>query len=125
MWWNPMGTFLIEVFICSHDRYVDVSLYREMSHHIDCGLAQWAYDQLSEKFEGRMLSQEDLTVLEKVLEMAKARNEKARVYDVSRIADRVRALKRGVLKTPTVIINGERYEGLKEVSQAILGKSGL
>jgi hypothetical protein len=125
MWWNLMGAFLIEVFICSHDRYVDVSFCREMSYHIDCGLAEWAYDQLSEKFKGRVLSQEDLTVLEKVLEMAKARSEKARVYDVSRITDRMRALKRGVLKTPTVIINGERYEGLKEISQVILSKSGL
>jgi hypothetical protein len=121
-----IGELLIEVFVHSHSEYMDVSTYRELSQHAFCahGLADVLVSDTASKFKGRIFSQEDLTVLEQVLEMAKARNKKVRVYDVSRVTDKIRALKRGVLKTPTVIVHGERYEELKEISQAILSNPG-
>ncbi|MDH5459988.1 MAG: DsbA family protein [Candidatus Bathyarchaeota archaeon] len=81
-------------------------------------MAGWASDVPS-KFKGRILSQEDLTVLEQVSQIAKKTNEKLKVYDVSRMTDKFRAMKRGIRKTPTVIINGEKYENLEEVLQSI------
>jgi len=105
---------------------MDVELYREMSQHSFCapGLADVLVGNIASKFEGRIILQEDLTALEQILEMVKAKNEKVKVYDVSRITDKIRALKRGVLKTPTAIIDGKRYEGSKEISQAIVSKRG-
>jgi len=44
------------------------------------------------------------------------------VYDVSRMTDKLRAIKRGIRKTPAAIINGEKYEGLEEILQAISSK---
>lgn len=118
------GIFLIEVFVSSHDRYIDVDFVREMSYHMDCGLAEWAYSDLAEQFKGRILSEENLRVLEQVLKMAKAKDRKVGVYDISRMTDKIRALKRAVFKTPTVIIDEQRYEGLEEISQAISSKFG-
>jgi hypothetical protein len=106
----------------SHDRYIDVDFAREMSYHIDCGLAEWARSNLAEQFKGRILSEEDHRVLEQVLKMAKARDQKVRVYDISRMTDRIRALKRAVFKTPTLIIDEQRYQGLEEISRAVLSK---
>jgi hypothetical protein len=118
---------MIEVFVRSFSQYMDVELYREMSQHTYCApeTVQGLVSQALSKFRGRVLPQDDHRVLEEVCQMAEKTNEKLKVYDFSRIADRMRALKRGVLKTPTVIINGERYEGLEEISQVILSKSGL
>jgi hypothetical protein len=117
-----LGSSLIEVFVHSHGKYIDVGYYREMSYHWECGLAQWAYAELADQFKGRILSEEDVGALQHVLEMAKKENREVKVYDTSRMADRVRALKNSVFKTPTVLIDGKRYQGVDEISRLISDK---
>lgn len=75
-------------------------------------------DDLAKQFKGRILSEDNMGALEQVLEMAKETNQEVKVYDLSRIADRVRAMKRGVMRTPTLIMGEERYQGLEEISRA-------
>jgi hypothetical protein len=113
---------LIEVFVHSHGKDIDVGHYREMSYHWECGLAQWAYGELAGQFKGRILSEEDVGALRQLLEMAKKGSYEVKVYDTSRIGDRMRALKRGVLKTPTAIINGVLVQGLDEISHLVESK---
>ena len=99
---------------------MDVELYREMSQHSFCapGLADALVSGVASKLKGHILPQEDLTALEQVSQIAKKTNEKIKVYDVSRLTDKLKAMKRGIRKTPAVMINGEKYEGLEEILQA-------
>lgn len=117
---------MIEVFVRSFSMYVDVELYREMSQHPYCapGVHEALMKQALSRFKGRILPQEDLTVLEQALRTTNKTNEQIRVYDVSRMTDKLSAMKRGIRKTPTAIINGEKYEGLEQISRAMLSKSG-
>lgn len=46
-------------------------------------------------------------------------NCEVRVYDMSRMTERLKAWKRGILTTPSVVMNGVKYKGLDQVSQAI------
>jgi hypothetical protein len=110
---------LIEVFVCSREKDIDYGHYREMSLHWECGLAQWAYGELAAQFKGRILSENDVAALQHVFEQAKKENRQLKVYDTSRMGDKVRAMKRGVFKTPSAVINGQRYEGLEEILRAI------
>jgi hypothetical protein len=110
---------LIEVFVCSHDKDIDYGHYREMSLHWECGLAQWAYGELAARFKGRILPENDVTALQHVFEQAKKENRQVKVYDTSHMGDKVRAMKRGVFRTPSAVINGQRYEGLDEILRAI------
>lgn len=82
-------------------------------------MADWGYRDLASKFMGRILPEEDHVVLEQVLLRVKEKDVELLVYDVSRVTDRLKALKKGVKKTPTVIINGERYEKLEEILEAL------
>jgi hypothetical protein len=116
------GVFLIEVFVRSHDKYIDIDFHREMSYHWQCGLDKWAMDGLVEQFKGRILSDDNMGALEQVLELAKETNQEVKVYDLSRIADRVRAMKRGVMRTPTLIMGEKRYQGFEEISKATARK---
>jgi hypothetical protein len=113
---------LIEVFVHSHSKDIDVGHYREMSYHWQCGLAQWAYGELAGQFKGRILCEEDVGVLRQVLEMAKKEGLEVKVYDTSRMGDRMKALRHGILQTPAAIMNGELYQGLNEISQVIASK---
>jgi hypothetical protein len=117
---------MIEVFVRSSSQYVDIELYREMSAHPYC--APGTHDGLVKlalsKFKGRILSQEDLAVLDQALQATNKTNEQIKVYDVSRVTDKLSAAKRGIRKTPAVIIDGEKYEGLEQASKAISSKSG-
>lgn len=117
-----MVSSLIEVFVHSRSKDIDVGHYREMSYHWECGLAQWAYEELAGQFKGRILCEEDVGVLRQVLEMAKKEGREVKVYDTSRVGDRMKALRRGILKTPAAIMDGELYQGLNEISQVIAGK---
>lgn len=110
---------MIEVFVRSFTPYIDVIFYREMSQHIQCGLSRWVQDVLSKEFKGRILSREDLNVLEPALEIARTNDVHVKVYDVSRITDKLTALKRGIRKTPVVIINGRKYERVEEILEAL------
>mgnify|MGYP000737142091 CR=1 FL=1 len=111
---------MIEVFVHSFAPYEDVDFYREMSQHVICApeLARWATEAQS-KFKGRLLPEKDYTVLEQVLQVANETNEKVLVFDISRITDKLKAIKRGVNKTPTVVINGKKYERIEEIQRAL------
>jgi uncharacterized membrane protein len=116
---------LIEIFVHSFDKDIDVSHYREMSYHWECGLAQWAYAELASQFKGRILSDEDVSALRQIFEAAKKENREVKVYDTSRVNGRLKALKHGILETPAVIMNGERYQGLDEIAHVISIKPNL
>jgi protein-disulfide isomerase len=92
-----------------------------MSTHIIClpETATRASELFSSKFKGRILSQEDNTVLEQALLVANKTKQKIIVYDVSRMTDKLKALKRGIRKTPAVIINGKRYERVEEIQEVL------
>jgi hypothetical protein len=115
---------LIEVFVRSFQPYMDVETARDMAPHSYCspGTTEGLVSGVLSKFKGRLLSEEDSTALERVLQILKENQELIRVYDVSRIADKLRAVKHGIRKTPAAIINGEKYEGLEVISKAISAK---
>jgi hypothetical protein len=115
---------MIEVFVCSHSMYVDVGTLREMSMHPICapGALEGLLKEL-EKFKGRVLSSEDNEVLEKFKTFGEKCDDEVKVYDISRINDRIKALGRGIRKTPTIISQGKKYEGLKEIQQWFLSKN--
>ncbi|MEM3730362.1 MAG: hypothetical protein QW667_02505 [Candidatus Bathyarchaeia archaeon] len=71
------------------------------------------------KFKGRILPTEDLTVLERALRLAADSGEKVLVFDVSRMADKLKALKRGVKRTPTLIIDGKKYGKMEEILEVL------
>jgi hypothetical protein len=107
---------LIEVFVRSSSPYIDVGYYREMSQHVICApdLAGWAAE-VPAKFKGRILPEKDRTVLERALRLANKTAEKIVVFDVSRVSDRLKAIKRGVKSTPTIIIDGKKYDNVEEI----------
>jgi hypothetical protein len=117
---------MIEVFVRSFSPYVDLELYKEMSAHPYCapGAHEALMKQALSKFKGRILPQEDSTVLEQALRTRNETNEQIKIYDVSRMIDKLSAMRRGVRKTPAVIINGEKHEGLEQIWKAISSKSG-
>ncbi|MEM2118268.1 MAG: hypothetical protein QW386_04545 [Candidatus Bathyarchaeia archaeon] len=113
---------MIEVFVRSHSSYPgDIGFAREMSTHIIClpETAARASELFSSKFKGRILSQEDSAALEQALLVANKTKEKIIVYDISRMTDKLKALKRGIRKTPVVIINGKKYERVEEIQEVL------
>jgi len=100
---------------------MDVGLYREMSLHPFCapGSADQLVNQAVSKFRGRILPQEDLTVLEQVLLLKNKTNGQIKIYDVSRMTDKIKAMTLGIRKTPAVIVNGEKFVGLEEIMREI------
>lgn len=95
---------------------MDVGYYREMSQHTYCApdLAGWAAE-IPAKFKGRILPEKDRIVLEYALRLAAEISEEVLVFDVSRVSDRLKAIKRGVKRTPSIIINGKKYDGVEEI----------
>jgi hypothetical protein len=61
-------------------------------------------------------------VLRQFLDMAKKEDREVKVYHASRISDRIKALKRRVLKIPVVIICSYLYQALDQVLQVIATK---
>lgn len=102
--------------------YVDVERYREMSSHSYCALGAWSglLKGLESKFKGRVLPPEDSAVLEQLERFVEKFDDEVKVYDVSSVLDKIRAMRRGIRKTPTVIIQGKKYEGVEEIQQQIL-----
>lgn len=115
---------MIEVFVRSFQPYMDVETARDMAPHALCapGTTEGLVSGVLSKFKGRLLSEEDSTALERVLQILKENQESVRVYDVSRTADKLRALKHGIRKTPAIMINGEKYDGLEAISKALSTK---
>jgi len=112
---------MIEVFVRSCSVYMDVETVREMSYHTFCapGLASSLLENMASKFKGRVLPQDDYVVLERIGELACELHDDVKVYDISRALDRMRALKHGILKTPTVVIQGKKYEGLDKILELL------
>jgi len=108
---KPFGSSEIETFVCSTSRDVDIERYREMFHHVQSDLAKWVNDQLASQFKGRILSDKNIEALNKIFEVAKQKNRQIRVYDASRMANRMRALKKGIIRNPAVVISGLKHEG--------------
>ena len=101
--------------------YMDVATIREMSQHTFCApdvaskMLEEYSRKFSSKFKNRVLPQDDYTVLQRIAELAFELHDELKVYDVSHDLDRLRALKRGVLKTPAVIVQGKKHEGLDNI----------
>lgn len=115
---------MIEVFIRSSTPYVDVGHYREMSQHTYCSpeLVESTESQLFSLLKGRIIPQEDLAILRKAVEITKSQREELKVYDIARMADKLTALAKGIRKTPSIIVDGEKYEGLEKSLEAIQNK---
>lgn len=77
---------------------------------------------LESKFKGRVLPPEDSAVLEQLETLVEKFDDEVKVYDVSSILDKIKAVMRGIRKTPTVIIQGKRYEGLEEIQQRLYAR---
>jgi hypothetical protein len=88
-----------------------------MTYHTYCapGVASALLNGLQSKFKGRVLPQDDYRVLERIGELAYELHDDVKVYDVSRGRDRMRALKHGILKTPAVVVQGKKHEGLDNI----------
>jgi formaldehyde-activating enzyme involved in methanogenesis len=112
---------MIEVFVRSSSVYMDVATVREMTQHTYCapGVASGLLKNVASQFKDRVLPQDDYVVLERIEELAHELRDNVKVYDVSRMQDRVRALKRGILKTPAVVVQGKRYEGLNKILELL------
>jgi len=112
---------MIEVFVRSSSVSMDVETVREMSQHTICapGAADALLTNVASKFKDRILPQDDYTVLERISELAVELHDKVSVYDVSNAQDRMRALRHGILKTPTVIVQGKKYEGLDKILELL------
>lgn len=103
--------------------YVDYELTREMTQHGFCDpdMATKAGELISKfnKVKGRMFPEEDWSVLQRLTELAEQTEGRVRLYDVSRIADRLKAVSRGVTKTPVIIVDGEKSEGAEKCLNAL------
>jgi len=114
---------MIEVFVRSSSVYpgMEVETLREMSSHAYCapGLWEGLLKDYGSKFKGRILPPEDHEVLEKLEMLTRKFQDEIKIYDVSRALDKIKAMRQGVSKTPTVIIQGKKYEGLEKISQLI------
>jgi len=97
--------------------YMDVETIREMSQHTFCapGVASGLLNSLASKFKGRLLPQDDYAVLQRISELALELRDEVKVYDVSSTLDKMKALKRGITKTPTVVVQGKKHEGLDKI----------
>jgi hypothetical protein len=112
---------MIEVFICTSSPYVDVGHWREMTQHTYCSpeLASSAESQVASLLKGRIVPQDDMTVLRKIVELAGPNLAEVQVYDMSRTVHRLKAFRKGVKNTPAIIIDGVKFEGAKNSLSAI------
>jgi hypothetical protein len=96
---------------------VDIGTIREMSLHPVCAPGVWeAMIDNYGKFKGRILPQDDQEVLIKLETLAdKFHDKEIKVYDVSRMSDKMKAIRQGINKTPTIVILGQKYEGLEKI----------
>jgi len=114
---------MIEVFVRSYsvDAGIDVGTLREMSSHAYCAPNLWErlVKAYGSKFKGRLLLSEDQQVLQKLEILTNKFHEEVKIYDISRAFDKMKAVKQGIRKTPTVIVQGKKYEGLEKIAQLI------
>lgn len=112
---------MIEVFVRSFSPYMDVETCREMSQHPFCapGSTEGLISGALSKFKGRVFPEADSTVLEHVLQLMGKTNESVEIYDLSRVTDSLKAIRRGIRRSPVAIINKEKYESLEEILRAL------
>jgi hypothetical protein len=86
---------LIEIFVRSFSTYMDVETCRDIVQHPMC--ASEATEGLAHEalidFRGRLFSQEDSLVLERVLDIADKTNKSVKIHDLSRVTDNFSALR--------------------------------
>lgn len=113
---------LIEVYVHSISPYVDYELASEMSQHGFCdpSMATKASEVFLQfnKFRGRTFSDQDWSILQRLVE-ANQTDYRIKVYDISHITDRFKALTRGITTTPVIIINGKKHEGAQKSLDAL------
>ncbi len=115
----------IEVFVRSFSANMDVESCRDMVQHPFCapetagGLVQEALSN----FKGRFFSQEDSFVVERVLGIADEMKRSVKIYDLSKLADKFKAIRHGIFKTPVVMVDGVRYKSLEDSLRVISGDS--
>lgn len=100
---------------------MDVETCKDMSQHPFCapGSTEGLISGALSKFKGRVFPEDDSTILEHVIQAFGKTNEFIRIYDLSRITDSLRAIRRGIRSTPTVIVNGEKYQTVEEILRAL------
>jgi hypothetical protein len=93
----------------------------ETASSLGCNVADKAGEVVSKfnKVKGRVFSEEDWSILQRLSEAESQTNNEVKVYDISHTGDRFKALTRGITKTPVVIINGERYKGAQKSLDAL------
>jgi hypothetical protein len=112
---------VMKLFIRSSSVSFDLETTKEMSWHTFCDpeTATRASEIYGSKLKGRVLSEEHSVALQKVIEYARAQGEKLEVLDVPSANDRIRALRQGVFRTPTLIAHGKPFKGLMEISRLV------
>lgn len=111
----------MKLFIRSSSVSFDLETTKEMSLHTFCDpeTATRASEIYGSKLKGRVLPEEHSFALQKVIEYARTQGEKLGVFDVSSVTDRIRALRQGVVRTPTLIVHGKPFKGLVEISRLV------
>jgi len=112
---------MIEVFVRSSSTYMDVQTIREMTYNTYCApeTASTLLKNVASQFKGRILPQDDYTVLARMEELAYELHDTIKVYDISRTLNRMRALKHGITTTPAVVVQGKKYEGLDKILELL------
>ncbi len=72
-----------------------------------------------DRAERRMLCEEDAKILREALLVSERISEELKMYDVSRIDDKIQATKRRINRTPTILLNGKKHLGFKKSRYAI------
>ena len=111
----------MKLFIRSSSVSFDLETTKEMSLHAFCDpeTATRASEIYGSKLKGRVFPDEHRIALQKVMEYTQVQGEKLEVFDVSSMTDRIRALRQGVLRTPTLIAHGKPFKGLVEISRLV------
>lgn len=115
------GELVIEIFVRSFAPYMDVETCKDMSQHPFCApeSAEGLIHGALSRFKGRVFSEADSTILEHVVQVFGKTNASIKIYDLSGISDSLRAIRHGIRSTPTVIVNGEKYQNVEEILTAL------
>ena len=116
----PKGA-VVKLFIKFSSVSFDLETTKEMSLHTFCDpeTATRASEIYGSKLKGRVLPEEHRIVLQKVMEYAQAHGEKFEVFDVSSVTDRIKAMRQGVVRTPTLVADGRSFRGMNEISRFV------
>ena len=110
----------VEVYLKSFPTSRNVELYTYSRHHTYCApeLAELASGLLD---SGRVLRPDSAAVLSVLETVSRQLGQSIQVHDVGRVHGRLKALRAGVWKTPTVVLDGEKHVGCEAAKAALLG----